>query len=104
MTEKYGPDHVTQIITYGTMMAKGVIRDVGRVLDILTPKLDRAAIARAEYAQHHAAASDEAGSRGSRSLPRDPRMAELTDIALHLEARYGTLRNMPQAWSSPRSR
>ena len=29
---KYGADHVSQIITFGTMAAKGVIRDVGRVL------------------------------------------------------------------------
>ncbi len=29
---KYGRDHVSQIITYGTMAAKAVIRDVGRVL------------------------------------------------------------------------
>ncbi|MBO2517133.1 MAG: DNA polymerase III subunit alpha, partial [Clostridiales bacterium] len=29
---KYGKDHVSQIITFGTMAARGVIRDVGRVL------------------------------------------------------------------------
>ena len=32
VTEKYGQDCVSQIITYGTMAAKAVIRDVGRVL------------------------------------------------------------------------
>ena len=32
VTEKYGRDHVSQIITYGTMAAKGVVRDCGRVL------------------------------------------------------------------------
>ena len=31
---KYGKDHVSQIITFGTMSARMVIRDVGRVLDI----------------------------------------------------------------------
>lgn len=31
---KYGQDHVSQIVTFGTMAAKGAIRDVGRVLDI----------------------------------------------------------------------
>lgn len=31
---KYGQDHVAQIVTFGTMAAKGAIRDVGRVLDI----------------------------------------------------------------------
>ena len=32
--EKYGKDHVVQIVTFGTMAARGVIRDVGRVLDL----------------------------------------------------------------------
>jgi len=31
--EKYGRDHVAQIITFGTMAARAAIRDVGRVLD-----------------------------------------------------------------------
>lgn len=32
VSEKYGRDHVSQIITYGRMAAKAVVRDVGRVL------------------------------------------------------------------------
>ena len=31
--EKYGQDHVSQIITFGTMAARAAVRDVGRVLD-----------------------------------------------------------------------
>ena len=31
--EKYGKDHVAQIITFGTMAARAAIRDVGRVLN-----------------------------------------------------------------------
>ncbi|MCM1175870.1 MAG: DNA polymerase III subunit alpha [Blautia sp.] len=31
---KYGPDKVVQIVTFGTMAAKAVIRDVGRVMDL----------------------------------------------------------------------
>ena len=34
VTGKYGRDHVAQIVTFGTMAARGVIRDVGRVLDM----------------------------------------------------------------------
>ncbi len=34
VTEKYGKDHVTQIVTFGTLQAKAVIRDVGRVMDL----------------------------------------------------------------------
>ena len=33
VTQKYGADHVAQIVTFGTMAARGAIRDVGRVLN-----------------------------------------------------------------------
>jgi len=32
VARRYGPDHVSQIITFGTMSARAVVRDVGRVL------------------------------------------------------------------------
>ncbi|MDZ4724077.1 MAG: DNA polymerase III subunit alpha [candidate division Zixibacteria bacterium] len=38
---KYGADNVCQIITFGTMMARGVLRDVGRVLSIPYGEVDR---------------------------------------------------------------
>ena len=34
VVRKYGPDRVAQIVTFGTLAAKGVIRDVGRVMDL----------------------------------------------------------------------
>ena len=34
VAEKYGRDHVAQIVTFGTLAARGVIRDVGRVMDL----------------------------------------------------------------------
>ena len=34
VVEKYGTDRVVQIVTFGTMAAKGVVRDVGRVMDL----------------------------------------------------------------------
>ena len=43
VTGKYGSDHVAQIITFGTMAARGVIRDVGRSLDIPYSEVDRVA-------------------------------------------------------------
>ncbi len=45
VTEKYGADNVSQIITYGTMKAKQAVRDVGRVLNISYQETD--AIAKA---------------------------------------------------------
>ncbi|MCG8608456.1 DNA polymerase III subunit alpha [bacterium] len=41
--EKYGKENVTQIITFGTMAARAVIRDVGRVLKIAYGEVDRIA-------------------------------------------------------------
>ena len=45
VTEKYGEDRVSQIITFGTMKAKQAVRDVGRVLNVSYPETD--AIAKA---------------------------------------------------------
>ena len=43
VTEKYGNDNVAQIITFGKMQAKAVIRDVGRALDMPYNEVDRIA-------------------------------------------------------------
>src|SRR5215212_7641194 len=43
VTEKYGRENVSQIITFGPMKAKAVIRDVGRVMDMPYADVDRIA-------------------------------------------------------------
>ena len=40
VVRKYGKDRVVQIVTFGTMAARGVIRDVGRVLDMPYAQVD----------------------------------------------------------------
>ena len=40
---KYGADHVAQIVAFGTMQARGAVRDVGRVLDVPYASVDRIA-------------------------------------------------------------
>ena len=40
VVEKYGKENVSQIVTFGTMAAKGVLRDVGRVLDMPYAQVD----------------------------------------------------------------
>ncbi len=40
VVEKYGKDQVVQIVTFGTFAARGVVRDVGRVLDMPYAKCD----------------------------------------------------------------
>ena len=42
-TQKYGPDHVAQIITFGTLGARAAIRDVGRALGMSYSDVDRVA-------------------------------------------------------------
>lgn len=41
--KKYGEDHVAQIVTFGTMAARGAIRDVGRVFDMPYAVVDKIA-------------------------------------------------------------
>ncbi|MBQ3667762.1 MAG: DNA polymerase III subunit alpha, partial [Clostridia bacterium] len=41
VAEKYGKDHVSQIITFGTLAAKAVIKDVGRVMDMGYGRVDQ---------------------------------------------------------------
>ena len=43
VTSKYGQDHVAQIVTFGTMAARGAIRDVGRVQQVPLPEVDKIA-------------------------------------------------------------
>jgi len=43
VTHKYGRENVCQIITFGTMAARQAIRDVGRVLEVPLPEVDRIA-------------------------------------------------------------
>ncbi len=43
VTEKYGRENVAQIITFGTMKARAVVRDVGRVMEMPISDVDRVA-------------------------------------------------------------
>ena len=54
VTRKYGEDHVAQIVTFGTMAARGAIRDVGRALNIPYADVDVVAKQVPERAAHYA--------------------------------------------------
>ncbi|HQP92180.1 MAG TPA: DNA polymerase III subunit alpha, partial [Candidatus Omnitrophota bacterium] len=43
VTQKYGKENVSQIITFGTMLARAVIRDVGRVMSVPYAEVDKIA-------------------------------------------------------------
>lgn len=48
VTQKYGEDHVAQLITFGTMQARAAVRDAGRVLGFPYGQVDRIAKMMAE--------------------------------------------------------
>ena len=41
MQQRYGEEQVAQIITFGTLLARGVMRDVGRVLEMPYGQVDK---------------------------------------------------------------
>ena len=81
---KYGRDNVCQIITFGTMAAKGVIRDVGRSLDIPYGEVDRIAKLIPEELN---ATIDKALEQEPRLKDemKNPQIANLIEIAKRLE-------------------
>jgi len=85
VSEKYGKENVSQIATFGTLGAKAVVRDVGRVLDIPYAEVDK--IAKLIPNQLHITLE-----QTLRSVPelndykkRDPKITELLDNAQVLE-------------------
>jgi len=76
--DKYGgSEHVAQIITYGSMKARGVIRDVGRALDIGFGEVDKIA----------KLIPEELGMTIEKAIAQEPRLTE----AAELDPRIGEL-------------
>jgi DNA polymerase-3 subunit alpha len=85
VTRKYGRENVAQIITFGTMKAKAVVRDVGRALDIPYADVDR-------IAKQIPAALDMTLDKALAENPalsdmaaKDARVKEVLDIGRRLE-------------------
>jgi DNA polymerase III subunit alpha len=85
VTEKYGRDKVCQIITFGTMAARGVIRDVGRALDIAYGEVDRIAKLVPEVLGITLAQALRQEPKLPELAAGDPRVKELIETALRLE-------------------
>jgi len=85
VTDKYGSDKVSQIITFGKMQARAVIRDVGRALNIPYGEVDRIAKLIPNVLNIKL---DDAISREPRlkeELNGNPRIKKLIDLSLALE-------------------
>jgi DNA polymerase-3 subunit alpha len=85
VTRKYGRENVAQIITFGTMKAKAVVRDVARVLDVPFAEADR-------VAKLIPASLDMTLDKALEESPplkdleqKDPKVRELLSIARRLE-------------------
>ena len=89
--ERYGYDAVSQIVTFGTMAARAVIRDVGRVLDLPFPFVD--GIAKLIPMELGITLKDaiEKEDQIQQRIKNEEEVKELFDLALKLE---GLVRNV----------
>jgi len=85
VTEKYGRDKVCQIITFGTMAAKGVIRDVGRALNYSYGEVDKIAKLVPNVLNINLAEAMKKEPKFAEMAAADPRIRNLLDTALCLE-------------------
>ena len=85
VAQKYGSDHVCQIITFGTMAARGVIRDVGRVLGYSYRETDRIAKMIPRELDITLERAMRVNADLKTSYETDPRVKRLIDTSLLLE-------------------
>ncbi|MCG3134776.1 MAG: DNA polymerase III subunit alpha [Planctomycetes bacterium] len=85
VTEKYGgSSNVTQIVTFGTLAARAVIRDVGRVLGVPLPEIDAIA-KKIPNGPNDTLQGAIDGDPEVKQLREGPQHRELFDVALRLE-------------------
>ncbi|BDV43566.1 DNA-directed DNA polymerase [Geotalea uraniireducens] len=85
VTERYGRDKVCQIITFGTMSARAVIRDVGRALDMAYGDVDKIAKLVPEVLGISLEKALQQEPKLTELANAEPRVKELLDIAICLE-------------------
>ena len=85
VVRKYGADHVAQIATFGTMAARGAIRDVGRALNFTYAETD--VVAKLVPTTLHITLKEalEVSPQLKEKYDSDPRVRELIDTAMSLE-------------------
>ena len=85
VARKYGRDHVSQIITFGTMAAKMVIRDVARVLDYPYSDCDRIAKMIPNEIHITIKKAMEQNKELKDKYDTDPQVRKILDVAMALE-------------------
>jgi DNA polymerase-3 subunit alpha len=84
VSEKYGRDRVAQIITFGTLAAKAVIRDVGRVMGVPYAKVDRIAKLVPDMTKSLAEAAREVDALAT-EVENDPEVRQIVEVGSRLE-------------------
>ena len=82
---KYGADRVVQIVTFGTLAARGVIRDVGRVMDLPYAFVDNIAKLIPKELNITLDKALKTSSELRKSYEEDPQVKELIDMSMRLE-------------------
>ncbi len=90
VTRKYGSDHVAQIITFGTMLARAAIRDVGRVMNFTYGEVDRIAKAVPNQLGIKLEEALRVAPPLREMVEADPQVAKLMELAQQVE---GVARN-----------
>lgn len=85
VSDKYGRENVSQIITFGVMKAKAVIRDVGRALDIPYADVDRIAKLIPNQLNITLDIALKEEPKIKQAMASDKRIAELIEVAKQLE-------------------
>ncbi|MFC1514444.1 DNA polymerase III subunit alpha [Candidatus Omnitrophota bacterium] len=85
VANKYGRGNVAQIITFGTMLSRAVIRDVGRVLDFSYGEVDRIAKLIPQEIGMNLHRALEVNTDLKSVYDKDERIKELINTAFHLE-------------------
>ena len=83
--ERYGHDKVAQIITYGTLKARAVLRDVGRALGVELKKVDQLAKKIPKVIDITLKDAIRVEPELQKDIDGDPQIKELWEIALRLE-------------------
>lgn len=83
VTERYGKDHVSQIVTFGTLAARAAIRDVGRVLGMPYAEVD--VVAKAIPRELGITIAQALQLPDLKALYKTPEYKRLIDLAMALE-------------------
>ena len=85
VTQKYGRDNVSQIITFGTMAAKAAVKDAGRAMDMPYAEVDRIAKLIPSTLNIRLKTALKESEAVAGLIAKDPRVKDLFDVAQRLE-------------------